>query len=643
MVIDTKANRNTIDKESIRYMIYSHIFTIVLVLLFVTFLPYLVDFYVLQPDMTFWDYYMQHIIDRYYTFETFSVTLFVTAVWISSGKSGVAMLGAAVPLLILAHATGIKYAARGELFRLDDLKLTEAAGMAVHYLDLDFSNIQLKVIGVVLMICISGFVADKFCRKYSLTMITDKKLQKMIHVCRVSSVWICFIAMLCYGGYFMTAANSRESVDVADTVGTGNDRYILYNFLKNDSLANITMENVQESYEFFRNHSLNEINAETTKRKQLPSIIVIMNESWWHTDNIMSGNIKFSSDPMEPYRRLAGECSSGQLSANIFGGGTISSEAEFLTGLNTKYFLSDIGIYSELQERKLPSIVDYFHDMDYDTVAIHPYYGEFYDRDIIYPQLGFDQIIFEEDMQYTDVYSQYISDESLARQIIKEYEEGQDAQQFIFAVSIANHIRVLDYKKDFVDDYPYPIIIIEGGESLSGKDRSDLVNYMNGIYLANEAFEQLMSYFSQIKEPVVVVMYGDHAPGFSKDILTLLGLDGTDWETQKRLYSVPVLMWSNFDGERIHFSGENINYLPQIVLDYAGLPESDMTQILCYEKRILKSNTRRVVEDANGQPVQTYNEEQTEAVRHFKVVDYDILFGSSTERDKVWQPHGAVE
>lgn len=346
---------------------------------------------------------------------------------------------------------------------------------------------------------------------------------------------------------------------------------------------------------------------------------------------------------MEPYKRLAGKCSSGQLSANIFGGGTISSEAEFLTGLNTKYFLSDIGIYSELQERKLPSIVDYFHDMDYDTVAIHPYYGEFYDRDVIYPQLGFDKIIFEEDMQYTDIYTQYISDESLACQIIKEYEEGKNAQQFIFAVSIANHIRVLDYKKDLVDDYPYPISIIESGESLNEKNRNDLVNYMNDIYLSNKAFEQLVLYFSKTKEPVAVVMYGDHAPSFSKGILTLLGLDGTDWETQKRLYSVPVLMWSNFDAEKIHFSGENINYLPQIVLDYAGLPESDMTQILRYEKKILKSNTRKVVEDANRQPARTYNEEQTEAVRHFKVMDYDILFGSSTDRDKIWQPYGAVE
>lgn len=90
--------------------------------------------------------------------------------------------------------------------------------------------------------------------------------------------------------------------------------------------------------------------------------------------------ITFSSDPMEVYKRLEESCSSGQLTANIYGGGTIGSETEFLTGLNTKYFVSYTGISTELQKRKVPSIVDYFHALDYDTVMIHPYDGDFYGR-----------------------------------------------------------------------------------------------------------------------------------------------------------------------------------------------------------------------------------------------------------------------
>ncbi len=43
-----------------------------------------------------------------------------------------------IPMMLLAYAGSIKFAARNELFRLDDLKLTEAAGMAVNFLDFRF-------------------------------------------------------------------------------------------------------------------------------------------------------------------------------------------------------------------------------------------------------------------------------------------------------------------------------------------------------------------------------------------------------------------------------------------------------------------------------------------------------------------------
>ncbi|MDE7176485.1 MAG: LTA synthase family protein [Lachnospiraceae bacterium] len=399
------------------------------------------------------------------------------------------------------------------------------------------------------------------------------------------------------------------------------------------------MSNVQDSYRFFLDRQTPNDQAGTVNK---PNVIVIMSESWWNTDNITGSGITFSSDPMETYHKLEKYCSSGHLTCNIFCGGTIGSETEFLTGLNTKYFVSYTGISSVLEERKIPSIVDYFNALDYDTVAIHPYEGSFYGRNVIYPTMGFDKIVFEDDMDYTDIYSCYISDESLARQIIKEYEESKAEQKFIFAVSIANHIQGLDRKHDSLKAYPYPISVKLDG-TLDEEAYMDLVSYINGIYLANKAFEELAAYFAQTGEPVVLVMYGDHMPGFSKEALELMGLEGTDPETQRRHYSVPVLIWSSFEADKIEPDGENINYLPQMLLEYAGLPDTDMSRVLKQQREVLKTNTRMLVADDQGRALDAYDSRQREAVQHFMVVDYDILFGSGSSRERVWLPYGVED
>lgn len=624
------------DKIQKRYAVYCRVFTAGLLVTFITFLPYLADYYILQPSDTVLEYFAQNAVNRYYEFESVTVVMTAAAIWCISGSVGMAISIPSALFLLLSYVSSIKYAALNELFRLSDLRLTEAAGIATRYLSLKFTSVQIMVIITILLLCAGGFVSDIFCRRYPLFKKQREKCQKDFYVIRILLGLVCLTAMFRYGERFIKNEYSMESIDNAAVTNTGNDRYLLYHFLKNDNLVNIDMAHAENSYRFFLDNPTT--NCKMDKSSQFPNVIVIMNESWWNTDNISGDFVTFSSDPMESYHKLAGSCSAGELSSNIFCGGTIGSETEFLTGLNLKYLNSFTRISAEMQEHKVPSIVDYFNALDYDTVAIHPYDGSFYGRNEIYPSLGFEKIIFEEDMFYTDTYSCYISDESLARQIIQEYEENKDKKKFIYAVSIGNHIRGLDSEHEFIENYPYPVSVTIDGD-LEKEAYTDLVNYINGIYLANEAFAQLVSYFEQQKEPTVLVMYGDHMPGFSKEALTLLQLDGDDLESQRRQYAVPVIMWSNFETEKIVLDGENISYLPQILLEYARLPESDMTRILKYQREVFKTNTSRIATDCYGQQIESYTMEQIEAIRHFKVVSFDILYGSSPLRNRVWQPY----
>ncbi len=612
-----------------------------LLLLYVFLIPYLADFFLLDPEMSFGEFYFHYIDNRFYIFEIIIISLSVIAILCSTGRISISILATSIPMMLLAYAGSIKFPARNELFRLDDLKLTEAAGMAVNFLEVPISNTRVMVIVVVGGFCFCSILADILCRKFDMSLNKNKSRQ-IPKVLSVLMSGICIVVMLVYGHFFMRSTQNAMAVSGNQITNEGYDRFVLYNFLKNEKSVDITTDDIEKSYVYFQDREGNQLSHYT--KGQQPSVIVIMNESWWNTDNIMSNEISFSTDPMEPYHQLKENCSSGNLSSNIFGGGTISSETEFLTGINTKYLLSDVGVYTTIREHKVPSLVDYFHALDYHTTAIHPYYKNFYSRDKIYSLMGFDKVIFEDRMEYTDIYTRYISDESLVRQIIKEYEEdSNDKKKFIFAVSIANHDRALNYKTGVMENYPYPIEVVVENAELSEADYSDFVNTINGIYLANKAFGQLVDYFEQEEKPVVVVMYGDHIPFFGGEILDAMKLSGRDFEIQKRLYSVPVLMWSNFNHEKILFSGENISYLSQMLLAYAGLPESDMTQILRSEKEMFRADVRRFVEDAEGLQIRTYNDEQLEMVRHMNVISYDMLFGNSVHREKLWLPHGLGE
>ena len=160
----------------------------------------------------------------------------------------------------------------------------------------------------------------------------------------------------------------------------------------------------------------------------------------------------------------------------------------------------------------------------------------------------------------------------------------------------------MDYTAEQTADFDYPIDLELRGVELDAEDYDTLVNYINGIYLANQAFLQLVDYFSGVDQPTVILMFGDHCPFFSADVLEAFGLDDEEGsgKTAERLYSTPVIAWSNFSHEELSFSGESMYYLPQLLIDYAGLPDSDMTRILRYERSFFKTNSSKFVRDASG-------------------------------------------
>ncbi len=638
-----------------------------LVWLYVTYVPFLLDYYVCRPGMGFGDFYQMNAFSEVFRFETVLMAFMLCFLFCLTWNGGLSVGIMSLALFLLTHGSYVKYQNRKELLRLADFQLTEAAGMAAGYLKFKPDRYLFMLFGILFLFVVLG-VGVEHVRKHILFKNSEYKFsfkdKKSLLYCGVRGA----LAVV-FGSFIFLHTNLfvMDRAEAANSIKSGyedNDRFILYHFVKNESITVADVENVEDSYDFL----LPEEEPVEELPKVKPNVIVIMNESWWNTDNIEPGNVKFSKDPMGPYKWLSKRCITGHLTSNVYGGGTISSEAEFLTGINTKYYVTSSTIYEETLDRKLPSLVDYFNALEYETVAIHPFYGDFYSRDQVYETMGFDEAIFEEDMVNREIYSRYISDDSLVEEIIAEYEEaGEEENKFIWSVSVGNHRRTLDYYIDSVEDYDYPISVDLNGAQLEEEDVDTLVNYVNGIYMAGAAYEKLINYFAQKEEPVVVVMYGDHIPNFSVETLEVLGLSresnpyemelmetvsgdllapehaysalaAEDMELLERMYSVPVVMWSNFELEKEpKFQGESIYYLPQMLIESVGLPESEMSRMLESQRNVFRANAREFVLDKNGNQVLEYTDEQMETLNHGKIVIYDILFGENPPKN-IWQP-----
>ena len=99
---------------------------------------------------------------------------------------------------------------------------------------------------------------------------------------------------------------------------------------------------------------------------------------------------------------------SGYLNVSVCGGNTADTEFEFLTG-NTMAFLPSGSIpYQQYIKNETPSLAGYLSSLGYVTYAQHPYYGSGWNRETVYPLLGFQNMNFVDDYIQRTIVRQYV-------------------------------------------------------------------------------------------------------------------------------------------------------------------------------------------------------------------------------------------
>lgn len=312
---------------------------------------------------------------------------------------------------------------------------------------------------------------------------------------------------------------------------------------------------------------------------QSPDVIVILSESFWDPTTLK--NVTFSEDPLKNYRRIAKTNPSGNMISCTFGGGTVRPEFEILTGMNTSILPSGNVPYQQYLSDSIYSFARQFKNQGYDTIGIHTYQKEFYERDRAYPLMGFDAFLGEYDLHAEQHFNSgpFLTDETLVEEIMYQLEQPHETGVFIQAITMENHGLYLN-KFD-----PAEWNIDVTSDALSEEESNLLHNYCKGVSDSDAQLGRLYDYVMQREKPTVVLWYGDHLPTLGNDFAVYTATDtissGTaaDWTTEEKyqIFSTPYVTFSNYDtGHEYRAEGKSVSpyLLTPLLMDYIGAPET---------------------------------------------------------------------
>ena len=273
--------------------------------------------------------------------------------------------------------------------------------------------------------------------------------------------------------------------------------------------------------------------GQAASAEEKPDVLFIMSESLFDLGKLEGMTV--DAETMPYLKRLQQEHAGGELYVISYGGGTSLTEYEVLTGYRARQtavapYLDQTQVYAGME-----SVVTRFAAHGYHTVAMHPSIGETYNRVNAYKNLGFAQNVFIEDMdEVYDRVGPFPSDQYFFEEIIRQYEKRPEGKPwFSFTITYQNH-------GDYNYDYPRQEIGVYGKD---GARLGEASTFANAVRASDEALGSLIAYFEAQERPVIIVLFGDHAPALARIGYEEMGEMGE----QAAIHTTPLLVWSNYE------------------------------------------------------------------------------------------------
>lgn len=309
-------------------------------------------------------------------------------------------------------------------------------------------------------------------------------------------------------------------------------------------------------------------NPYSGQESKSPNIIMVQLESFF--DPSLWENNPVKEDPIPFFRFLKRAYPSGYLSVPSVGAGTANTEFECITGMNLDFFgPGEYPYKTVLQKTVCESMAFNMKELGYRTHAIHNNEATFYDRYKVFAQLGFETFTPIEYMYRTKRNpTGWCKDEILTDEIEKALDDTLEPD-FIYTISVQGHGK-------------YP----------------SFEYYCEQLREMDEFIKQLIIMLNTRREPTVLVLYGDHLPGF-------------EWAKEemanKSLFQTEYVVWNNIN-------------LPNEKRDIEAYQlTAQVLQLMDIHKGTMIRFHQRFMEKKDG------NEE--DYLNIMEILEYDILYG----------------
>lgn len=345
------------------------------------------------------------------------------------------------------------------------------------------------------------------------------------------------------------------------------------------------------------------------------NIVVIMNESF--ADFSIFDNFESSEDPTPFLHTMSNNTIKGWMYSPVTGGGTASVEFEYLTGFSTLFQPPHTVAYQLYVEEGMPSLAALAGSNGYETTAFHPYKSSGWNRLLAYKDLSFGDQLYEEDVEEPWYIRSYISDQSDYETIFKTT-QGQDSS-FFFNVTMQNH-------SGYAQGWNNLERAIQLPDNLKIADFS-AEQYFDLSLESDKALKELLTYYSKLDEPTLVVFFGDHQPPLKNAFYEkLYGKALADRTTQEVLqqYAVPFFIWANYDIEEQENVVISPNYLGVLTAQVAGLPLTGYMNFLSQMYQELPAITPVGFVTGDGQFLQKkeLDEQQKKWLQTYEILNY---------------------
>ena len=297
-----------------------------------------------------------------------------------------------------------------------------------------------------------------------------------------------------------------------------------------------------------------------TNAPQPTRIIMVMNEAF---SDLRGVGLNPQIDVMPFIDSLDENTVEGNLFVSVYGGGTCNTEFEALTG-NTLAFLGVSAYpYTENVTKLLFSLASYFRGNGYTAEAFHPNESNNWNRNVAYPNLGFEEFHSIEDFSnWDEVVNLHDQPADINDYRYMEDVDAEKSNQprFLFDVTMQNHSpyeRWLDVEKaESIAEYGSDLYV-------------DTQVYLSLVKASDDEIRQLVETYRDSEEPTMIVFFGDHQPGLPGTAVNELY---TNVQSNLDLYKSKFFVWTNYDTKEWHNAGISANYLPWLILERGNFP-----------------------------------------------------------------------